>query len=59
LQYQKHLFSIPEEITYLNNAAQSPLFKAAEQAGIDGVHKKRHPYKINIDDYFEPVIHQF
>ena len=59
MQHQKHLFSIPDEITYLNNAAQSLLFKAVEQVGIDGVHKKRHPYKITIDDYFEPVIHQF
>jgi len=55
LQHQKHLFSIPEEITYLNTAAQSPLFKAVEEAGIEGILQKSHPYKITIDDYFEPV----
>ena len=56
MQHQKHQFSIPEEITYLNTAAQSPLFKAVEQAGIDGVLQKSHAYKITLSDYFEPVI---
>ncbi len=55
MQHQKHLFSIPEEITYLNTAAQSPLFKDVEEAGIEGILQKSHPYKITIDDYFEPV----
>ena len=56
MQHQKHLFSIPEEITYLNTAAQSPLFKAVEAAGIEGVLQKSHPYKITTPDYFEPVV---
>lgn len=55
LQNQKHLFSIPEEITYLNIASQSPSFKSVEQAGIEGVLEKSHPYKIIGDSYFEPV----
>ena len=55
LQNQKHLFSIPEEITYLNIASQSPSFKAVEQAGIEGVLEKSHPFKITGDSYFEPV----
>jgi selenocysteine lyase/cysteine desulfurase len=55
LRHQKHLFSIPEEITYLNTAAQSPLFKAIEKAGIEGIRQKSHAYKITIADYFEPV----
>lgn len=56
LNNQKQLFSIPEEITYLNIASQSPSFKAVEQAGIDGVLEKSHPYKITEPNYFEPVI---
>jgi selenocysteine lyase/cysteine desulfurase len=52
---QKQLFSIPEEITYLNIASQSPSFKAVEKAGIDGVLEKSHPYKITEPSYFEPV----
>jgi len=55
LQNQKHLFSIPEEITYLNIASQSPSFKAVEQAGIEGVLEKSNPHKIIGDSYFEPV----
>jgi selenocysteine lyase/cysteine desulfurase len=53
---QKHLFSIPEEVTYLNIASQSPSFKSVEKAGIDSVLEKSHPYKIVEDSYFEPVI---
>ncbi len=55
-QHQKHLFSLPEDITYLNIAAQSPSFKAIEKAGIDAVLKKSTPYQITIPDYFDPVI---
>ena len=54
LKNQKHLFSIPEDITYLNIAAQSPSFKSVEEAGIKGVLEKSHPYKIVGDSYFEP-----
>ena len=55
MKNQKHLFNLPEEITYLNIASQSPSFKAVEQAGIEGVLEKSHPYKITGDSYFEPV----
>ena len=56
LQNQKHLFSIPEDVTYLNIAAQSPGFKAVEDAGIEGVLEKSKPYKITEKSYFEPII---
>lgn len=56
MQPQKHLFSIPEDITYLNTAAQSPLFKAVEEAGFEGILQKSKPYKITISDYFDPVV---
>ena len=52
---QKHLFSIPDDITYLNIAAQSPSFKAIEKAGVEAVIDKSHPYKYTSDSYFEPV----
>ena len=55
LKNQRQLFSIPKQITYLNIASQSPAFKAVEQAGIDGVLEKSHPYKIVGRSYFEPV----
>jgi len=55
LQHQKHLFNIPEEVTYLNMASQSPSFKAIHEAGLKGLQKKQHPHTIKIADYFEPV----
>lgn len=55
LQNQKHLFKIPEDITYLNIAAQSPSFKAVYEAGLEGLKQKNHPHKITLSDYFEPV----
>ena len=55
LQHQKHLFDIPEEITYLNIAAQSPSFKSIYEAGLEGLKQKNRPYSITISDYFEPV----
>ncbi len=56
MQNQKHLFDIPEDITYLNIASQSPAFKALYDAGLEGLKQKNRPYKIRISDYFEPVI---
>ena len=55
LQNQKHLFSIPDDITYLNTAYISPSFIAVEQAGIDAVLRKSQPFDISSTDFFEPV----
>ncbi|WCO00396.1 aminotransferase class V-fold PLP-dependent enzyme [Psychroserpens ponticola] len=55
MQHQKHLFDIPEKITYLNIASISPSFKAVEQAGIDAVLQKSKPYTITVSDFFDPV----
>ena len=56
LKNQKHLFDIPEDITYLNIASQSPTFKTIYDAGLEGLKQKSHPHTIKIADYFEPVI---
>ncbi len=55
IENQKHLFDIPEDITYLNIAAQSPSFKSVYEAGLEGLKQKSQPYKITGVDYFEPV----
>ena len=55
LSNQKHLFNIPEDVTYLNIASLSPAFKAVEEAGINAVLKKTQPYLLTINDYFDPV----
>ncbi|WP_418604341.1 aminotransferase class V-fold PLP-dependent enzyme [Hwangdonia sp.] len=56
MQHQKQLFDIPEDITYLNIASQSPAFKSIYEAGLEGLKQKNRPYDIRVSDYFEPVI---
>ena len=41
---QRHLFDIPESVTYLNCASQSPLLRASVTAGEKGVSRKAHPW---------------
>lgn len=53
LQSQRHLFSLEEDIHYLNCAYMSPLMKSVEEAGIDGLVSKRNPHKITPQDFFE------
>lgn len=55
LNCQKHLFSLPEEITYLNNAYMSPLLKSVEQAGHEGIRMKSRPYEVSVGHFFDPV----
>ncbi|AXO79495.1 aminotransferase class V-fold PLP-dependent enzyme [Olleya aquimaris] len=55
LKHQKHLFDLPEHVTYLNIASQSPAFNSIHQAGLEGLMHKRKPYLITGSDYFEPV----
>ncbi|SDS26321.1 Selenocysteine lyase/Cysteine desulfurase [Formosa sp. Hel1_31_208] len=55
LQHQKHVFNIPEQVTYLNIASLSPSFKTVEKAGIDAVLQKSKPYTIPVSDFFNPV----
>ena len=55
LQNQKHLFEIPEDITYLNIAAQSPSFTSVYEAGLEGLKQKNQPHTIKLSDYFDPV----
>lgn len=56
LTNQKHLFDLPDEVTYLNIASQSPSFKSIYEAGLKGLRQKNHPFTIATSDYFEPVI---
>ncbi len=56
MQHQKKLFDIPENITYLNIAAQSPSFNAIFEAGLKGLKQKQQPHTITLSDYFDPVI---
>jgi len=55
VQHQKHLFDLPEHVTYLNIAAQSPSLKLTTEAGMQGLKEKSHPYTIVGSTYFKPV----
>ena len=49
---QKHLFNIPEDITYLNCAYLSPQLKSVSQAGCIGLTAKEQPWQIFAQDFF-------
>ena len=55
LTCQKHLFSLPDEVTYLNCAYMSPNAESVELAGYHAVAKKNLPFEVTVPDFFEPV----
>ncbi|HEY0676860.1 MAG TPA: aminotransferase class V-fold PLP-dependent enzyme [Chitinophagaceae bacterium] len=56
LTCQKQLFSIEEGIHYLNCAYMSPLMKTVEQAGAEGLVRKRYPYRILPNHFFDEAV---
>jgi len=53
LTSQKHLFNLSPDIHYLNCAYMSPLLKSVEEAGIQGILKRRNPaLDIKQEDFF-------
>ena len=55
LTCQKHLFSLPEEVTYLKNAYMAPIMKSVELAAKDALRVMQTPYLLKADDFFTPV----
>ena len=55
LTCQKHLFSIPDEVSYLNCSYMSPTPEPVEMAGYQAIARKTMPYEILVPDFFEPV----
>lgn len=53
LPNQRHLFDIPDEITYLNCAYMSPLLNASRDAGQAAVARKSRPWQISAGDFFD------
>ena len=49
---QRHLFSLPDGLHYLNGAYMSPLLKSVEAAGLQGMLRRRDPTKIGAPDFF-------
>ncbi|MFN0216249.1 MAG: aminotransferase class V-fold PLP-dependent enzyme [Saprospiraceae bacterium] len=55
LDCQKHLFSFPEEVHYLNCAAMSPLSKSVESVGLQSVLRKSKPHEITQEQFFDTL----
>jgi selenocysteine lyase/cysteine desulfurase len=53
LPSQRHLFSIPDDVTYLDAAYMSPIPNVAAEAGRDGVLVKAAPWTMTIDAYYD------
>lgn len=52
LACQRHLFSLPDGLHYLNCAYMSPLSRGVEEAGVAGIRRKRDPSRISPADFF-------
>ena len=50
---QRSKFSLPSGNVYLNCAYMSPMLKAVEKKGIEGIHAKRNPAAVSGDDFFK------
>lgn len=53
LENQKHLFSLNEDVHYLNCAYKAPLLKSAEKAAMQSLITQRNPADILASDYFK------
>lgn len=52
MECQKKLFSLKENVHYLNCAYKAPLLKSAEEACLKALIRERNPMEIAIDDFF-------
>ena len=52
LPSQRHLFDIPDTVSYLNCAYMSPLSRRVATAGTDGLEAKRQPWRMFPPDFF-------
>ncbi len=48
----RHLFEIPQDITYLNCANMAPQLKSITEAGFGAVRKKESPWKLTAQEWF-------
>jgi selenocysteine lyase/cysteine desulfurase len=52
LDCQKHLFSLEDNVHYLNCSYMSPLLRSVEAAGVEGLLQKRNPFRIPPGGFF-------
>ncbi|GAB4024948.1 aminotransferase class V-fold PLP-dependent enzyme [Spirosoma koreense] len=56
LTSQKHLFSLPEGIHYLNCATRAPFSRAVEQIGHETLSRQANPFGLRPDDFFTDAV---
>jgi len=49
---QRHLFTIPADVAYLNCAYMSPSSNAVTEAGLEGARRKASPWVVKPEDFF-------
>jgi selenocysteine lyase/cysteine desulfurase len=52
LNCQRHLFSLPADVHYINCAFMAPLLRPAEDAGVGGIRRRRVPAGITPADFW-------
>ena len=55
MKNQKHLFSLADDVHFLNCATMGPTLKSAEEAGMQGLLRKSQPYNILQDHFFDTI----
>ena len=55
MRCQKEKFILTGKKTYLNCAYMSPMLKKVEKAGIKGLKRKRKPYNLLPEHFFDEV----
>lgn len=53
MKCQRQKFNLQRKHAYLNCAYMSPMMKKVEKAGISGIKRKRKPFHISAEDFFE------
>ncbi|PTL79706.1 aminotransferase class V-fold PLP-dependent enzyme [Vitiosangium sp. GDMCC 1.1324] len=52
LPTQRHLFDLPDDLTWLNCAYMSPQLHAVSEAGAEAVRRKARPWQLRPEDFF-------
>jgi selenocysteine lyase/cysteine desulfurase len=52
IENARHLFEIPEDVTYLNCANMAPQLKSVTEAGLSAVRAKESPWKLTAPEWF-------
>lgn len=53
IKSERHLFDLADGEAYFNVAGMSPLLKKVHEAGIEGLTRKCHPWKISCESFFD------